>query len=525
MSVKAQHPDYVNMLPKWTRCRDAAAGTDAIHNGNQTYLPQLADQNNIDYTNYRDRTTFYNATWRTVSGLQGMLFRKPPVTTVPDDITPMLDDITMSGTPLQIFALEVAEEALTIGRVGVFVDYPIAPGGLTRADALAQNLRPLFKMYKAEAIINWKTKQYKNKTVLGMVVLVEENPRPVDEFEDKCVTQYRVLDLPQTTMPNGTIECIFRVRLFEVQIQGGIEVDVLIDQFYPVINGVNPDEIPFSFIGPDDVSPAVDDPPLIDLVDMNISHYRVSADYEHGCHFTGLPTPVISGYQPKAEGEKFYIGSMTAWVFPNPNAKAVYLEFKGEGLTSLENNMKNKEVQMAILGARMLEVQGKGVESADTAAIHRTGEQSMLASIAQTISIGIGKALKTFCAYAGSPDAEVKFEINKDFFPMPMDALTLTALIAGWQNGAYSFETLFDNLKQGDIIPLENTSEEEQAAIKANPSPAQVAQALTQQLQKMQMEATQQASGKEPTTLGNQPTVKATGGTGANPTITQLQNK
>jgi len=30
---------------------------------------------------------------------------------------------------------------------------------------------------------------------------------------------------------------------------------------------------------------------------MNLHHYQVSRDYEHGCHFSGLPTLFISGYR------------------------------------------------------------------------------------------------------------------------------------------------------------------------------------------------------------------------------------
>jgi hypothetical protein len=67
----------------------------------------------------------------------------------------------------------------------------------------------------------------------------------------------------------------------------------------------------------------------------------VSADYEHGCHFTGLPTPWIAGYQA-ADPEKpdtFYIGSTAAWTFGDPNAKCGYLEFSGGGLDFSERQL------------------------------------------------------------------------------------------------------------------------------------------------------------------------------------------
>jgi hypothetical protein len=506
MGVKHQHPDYTNMLGKWQRCNDVCEGQDTIHLQGNKYLPQLTDQQTNDYIAYKDRTPFYNATWRTIVGLQGMLFRKPPEMTVPAELLPMMENVTLTGTPMHIFALEVVELCLKNGRVGIFVDYPIVDTTkTTRADAASQNLRPMLKLYTAKSIINWKTRTIKNATVLSMVVITENTNIPSDEFEDTIQVQYRVLDLMD--MPadsNGVVKTVYRVRVFVIKNEEGEEIDVLLSTTFPRINDEMLDFIPFQFMGTDDVDPDVDEPPLIDLVDMNLAHYRVSADYEHGCHFTGLPTPIISGYTSQKEGEKFYIGSTTAWLLPRHDSKAFYLEFTGQGLTCLERNLANKEGQMAILGARMLEVQVRGVESANTAAIHRGGEQSMLASVAQAVSIGITKVLKVFSLFVGAT-GEVKYALNKDFFPVPMDALTLTALIAGWQNGAYSYKTMFENLQRGEVIDLESTVESEQAAIKANPAPI------------IDM----------PTTPGNaapKAASTAAGGTGEAPTITQQQN-
>ncbi|MFX5760945.1 DUF4055 domain-containing protein, partial [Acinetobacter baumannii] len=83
------------------------------------------------------------------------------------------------------------------------------------------------------------------------------------------------------------------------------------------------------------------------------------------------------------------------------DAKAYFLEFEGQGLDALEKNLSRKENQMAILGARLLEAPQKGVEAAETAGIHRAGENSVLASVAQTLSEGLEKALELFILWAG----------------------------------------------------------------------------------------------------------------------------
>jgi hypothetical protein len=515
MSVKHTHPEYDAMVDKWDRCIRVAKGQDAVHASNTVDLPQLTDQDNNEYESYKSRALFYNATWRTIVGLQGMLFRKPPKIQVPVTVEALLDDITMSGVSLHMFALELAEECLKVGRAGIFVDYPtVDVSTTTAADAIAANLRPMFKMYTAKGITNWKTRTYKNSTVLSLIVLKELVAVPVDEYEDKEEERFRVLDLIDVNdLSMNSIKTIYRVREIRVEMQSGKEVDVVLKTSFPMINGEYLDYIPFQFVGVDDTSWCIDEPPLIDLVDTNLSHYRVTADYEHGCHFTGLPTPVISGYTPERPGEKFYIGSMTAWVFPNANAKATYLEFTGQGLGCLKENLERKELMMAVLGARMLEAQPTGVESADTAAIHRGGEQSMLASVAQAISIGVTEALTTFSKFAGADTSEIKFELNRDFFPIPMDALTLTAIIAGWQNGAYSYDTMFENLRKGEIVTEDQDAKEEQASIKANPPPV------------MDVPTTPgNRAGNGPNKGAAKGTNSKKGATSSNKTITQLQN-
>lgn len=462
MSLKDPHADYVRMAPKWKRCRDVAAGQDNIHEAGTEYLSKLKDQTTDDYLAYVARATFYNATWRTIAGLLGMLFRRAPDIEVAVSLADHIADVTMSGVPFQVFAQHVAEECMVVGRVGVFVDYPVVDTEtVTLADAERLNLRPSMNIYKAESIINWRCRRINNKYVTAQIVLKEVYSELVDEFTDGTPEdRYRVLDLVDVADGDTTMT-VYRIRVFSLDEKGN-EKQIGPDQI-PRMNNAPLAFIPFYFIGVDDTTPDVDEPPLIDLVDMNISHYRTTADLEHGAHFTGLPTAVVSGYTAET-GEKLYIGSQAAWVFPNPDASASYLEFTGQGLGALKELCERKELMMAILGARMLEVQKKGVESADTASIHRGGEQATLASAAQSISMGLRQALQTFSDWSGA-SGKVKYDLNRDFFPMPLDAQTLTALVSGWQNGAYSYETLFQQLQMGEVIGAEVSMADEQDRI------------------------------------------------------------
>jgi hypothetical protein len=452
--VSKTHPEYDAMATKWQRCRDTVAGNDAVKAAGTRYLPSLKDQTTEDYEAYKTRAKWFGAGWRTIQALTGMLFRRPPVVETSESVNALLEDVTMSGVSFLTFAQQIAMETLTVGRVGILVDYPSqSTAGMTAAEAAKLNLRPVMQRYEAENIINWKTAWIGNKTVLTLVVLTEEAALEGNEFEHKTETRYRVLDLF-----NGA----YRVRVFRIDDKG--EDEQIGGDIFPVMSGKPLDFIPFFFLGVDDTTPQLDLPPLLDLVDLNLDHYRMSADHKHGLHFTGLPTGVITGYRPENEGDKLYVGAAHFLVLPDPQAKASFLEYTGQGLGAIVQELERTEQQMAILGARLLTAEKKATETAQTAQIHRAGESSVLSSIASTISRALTQALTLFSKWAGS-DNECTVELNQEFLPPEMTPQEFTALVSAWQSGAISMQVLFDQLQKVELIASDLSLEEMQAQI------------------------------------------------------------
>lgn len=458
--IDTHHADFDKFAPKWKRVRDTFAGQDEVHKAGAEYLPMLKQQEPADYASYVKRAGFYNATWRTVAGLLGMMFRKPAEAELPGTVESYANDIDMAGTTLDTFARKVALEVLGAGRVGIMVDHPDTGGAtpVNVASAEALGLRPMLKIYRAECIINWKYARVANHWRLVRVTLQETVEEADGEFKAKLVDQWRVLDLDE----GGS----YRQRVFQKATKAG-EFEQIGADVYPQIGGNNLTALPFYITGPDGVDAELDEPPLIDLVDLNLSHYRTNADYEHGCHFTGLPTAVVSGYTPNSEtNERFYIGSTSAWVFPDPNAKASFLEFTGQGLSSLRDNLDRKEQQMAVLGARMIAEEKRVAETATTASIHRTGENSVLSSIALAVSDAMERALRIFAFWAGA-NGEVAYQINRDYNPAGLEPAMLTALMKAVQVGNLSPQSLHTLMQRADLIESVVTFEDEQERIGA----------------------------------------------------------
>lgn len=465
MSVTNLHKEYDKFKWQWKRCRDVISGKDALlqnglsrerftgslYNPNfnvDVYLPRLVNQTDQEYMAYAERAGFFNATGRTLDALTGLIFAKNPQWELPTAIERYADDITLTDTNLREFAEQVVEQQIAVGRVGIMVDYPAdAPTNVSVAAAEALNLRPFLRWYSTETIINWRSTFVRGVEVLTLVVLKETVEVRQDEFTSDDVDQYRVLDLT----PEG-----YRVRVMS-------EDGAVLSEAFPLQRGQRMQYIPFVILGASSASVEVQKPPLMDLVDTNISHYRNSADYEHGLHFTGLPTPYVAGVQLQ-EGQTLSVGSMSAWVFPDPSAKADYLEFKGDGLETLRNAMKDKEQRMAVLGARMLMNDTRGAEAVGTMELRTAADRSLLASIARAASDAIAKALNIMAEWVGAPQT-CTFSLNTDYGASRLQPQMMQQLVSAYQSDAIPLSVLFENLQRGEIISQAMTFEEYEAQL------------------------------------------------------------
>lgn len=460
--IQDQHADFLAAKIKWERNRAVSSGEDAVKAAGVTYLPKPSGLSDQEYSAYKERASFYPATGRTVDAYTGLINLTPPVVNAPAAIVPFFDDINLQGLSLNGFAEKVVEEVVIVGRGGVLVDMPIAPEGEhTVAEREAMNLRPFFSFYPAETIVDWRVGRVNGRTQLSFVKLFERVPVEIDFLQEAFAEQYRILWINDL----GEYEVVvFR----EAELEGGGTEWVEYERRVPMVNGESEREIPFVFLGSRDASPEIQSSPINDLVSVNLQHYRNSADYENGLHWTGSPTPIFSGEFVTVGGEevtKVRIGSSSG-IHLTQGSDAKFLEFQGSGLEPLSTAMQHKEAQMALLGSRVLAAERKQTETAEAAEIHRAGESSVLSSLANAISKGLQRALKIMARWNRS-DGDVVFKLNTDFVPQRMSAQDIQGLLLAWQGGAISKLDLFEQFQEGEVIRDGITFEEHEAELEA----------------------------------------------------------
>jgi hypothetical protein len=441
MIKAAPEKDYSYHARDWQQCRDARQGQRAIHEASTRYLPALGGmeqdyEGQKEYEKFKARTVFYNATQRTIKAFVGLLFKKAPKKSTPPALEYFLSDATDDDKTLSQAAYFAADELLTVGRVGALVEY---------SSEEYEGKEPYLCFYNTENILEVKTKKYRNQNKIDFIKLLEDGGEKI-----------RLLTFDENE------NYIQQVYLKNKDKPEEFELSEIVT---PIFNDATIKEIPFFIFNVNHDNKKITQPPLIDLVNLNINHYQFMASYAHGVFYTGFPTPYVFGVNSREVPKG--IGARELWTSTNADAKAGMLEFQGAGLSFAREYLEDRKNEMAALGARFLGSEKRKVETAEKTKIDQMGEASTLAEIADIISEQFTKVLKFVAEIKGEDSRDVFFEISKDFTPSEIDANMIKALSYELQSGHLSYSTFFDNLQRGGIISERRTQDQELDEISA----------------------------------------------------------
>lgn len=453
MSVEFVRPEVTAKQSAWKLVRDAVAGSEAVKAGGYVIPVNPHDPsvgNRLRNEQRVKRAFYFNATGRTLPALLGIAFGKWPEVTLPPALDALKEDVDGSGVGLINQSQLAVSEVMQTGRAGLLVDFPSGARGLTVAQAEAAGLRPTIALYPAEQIINWRTEKVGARNMLTLVVL-KEGYEEWGEFELKSKTQYRVLRL---------IRGRYVQQVHRMNAQTGRWEVVPGMTFAPTDGAGRPfGEIPFQFIGAINNDPIPDQPPLYDLADANIAHFRNSADHEESLFFTGQAMYWVSGVDTEwaAEVEKagVYVGSRSLLPVP-PGGQAGILQ--AQPVSGLSEEMKHKVELMAQLGARLI-APGTVARTATEAGADDKTSTSVLAIVCDNVSDAYRRALRWAAQFAGTGGA-VDFTISTEFSGVQFDAQQMAQALAAVQAGKLPEADFWTYCRSIGLIRADKTDEE-----------------------------------------------------------------
>lgn len=426
IDVRVKHPDYKAAHPSIMAARDCFLGERAVKYRGTLYLPSLSGQKGEEYNAYKTRATFYSIVGRTVGALTGLAVQGDVAVKGNQDIVKQMKD---SPHGLQLFECtnQTVAELLLQGKFGILLDAP--------AEAQTVGMYG----YVSDSIINWDFDEVGRyvMVVLQESRIVEDKNNPYLKTKEDS---YRVLRLN-----NGE----YTVDLYDKD-------STWIRSIVPTYNGKSLNYLPFFTALPDGVRGGMPKSPMEDMVSVNLSHYRTSADLEHGRHFVGLPTPVVSGADVAG---KLKIGGTQAWVLPDKDAKAYYLEFTGQGLQSLEKALQEKEAQLSSLSSSIISRSIRGSESPDAIRMRMSSETASLFTIVKTTQTFLTLAYNTKARMEGHPE-DIELQFPTQFVSGQLTADEVSKYSKIYLEGGLTVEDYVTILRRGGALSAARTDEE-----------------------------------------------------------------
>lgn len=487
MPVNATHKDYDKNRYIWQLTSDACEGANAIKTARSfssgessshgpdiaslaaepgtLYLPapnatDISKENKERYRAYLRRAVYVNFTGSTLDAYLGMVYRKPPVIEAPDPMEPFIKNANGKGESLEDMTKRSVEAGCKAGREGLLMDYPVMPSAsLTLAQT--QGILPFMREYPSKSILNWRTDYKYGQERVTLVVLQEEIEKvSEDGFETSCEEQYRVLKLTDDDIYIQELYDKDGELLGRENEEGEFESAIVPrDGFGNFFN-----EIPFVFLGTVNNDSKPDKPLLYDMAEINIAHYRNSADYEEASFIVGQPTLILIGVdqawiEDVLKG-KVEIGSRASIPLPS-GGSAILLQAAPNSMP--KEAMEMKEKQLIQIGAKLITDQGQA-ETATSAKIRFAGQSSKLANLVRNVEQAYQKMLDYAMRFMGVT-GESDIEINKDFYEKTLDPQMVQAYAMLMDRSLLARSDMWRNLRNGGIIAEDRTDEQLEAEI------------------------------------------------------------
>jgi len=443
---------------------DCCDGDFKIKARRTRYLPQpnptdLSKENLARYTQYLERAMFYNVTKNTLAGLIGQIFSKDAQIELPPELEVLEENCDGKGNGIEQLAKQGISGLLKKGRFGLFADFPTTESEVSKEQIAELDIRPIIRLYESNDIINWRTVYVGAEVIYNLIVLREKFIYNYDEFVSINQYRYRVLKLNE----DGNYQCDIYGSILQAinDADGSINsisqpIFDLEESFVPTdLTGAPFKRIPFEFCGTESnvAEPGV--PVLYDIANLNIGHYRNSADYEESCYVVGQPTTWFAGLDQSwvdnvlkgqiqlgsRGGIPLPVGASAGILQPSPN-------------TMPYEAMKHKEEQFLALGAKLVSP-NSSTQTATEAEMNNTSETSILATLANNTSQAFENAIEHCQAFIGST-VDPKFKLNSDFEIAKMSVAERAQTIKEWQSGATSFTEMRNNLRKGKVELLED---------------------------------------------------------------------
>jgi len=427
--------DVIAMMPDWQVMAAVTRGTNYIRDLSETYLPQEPREDDDAYQTRIDRSVLSPYTSRLIETAAGAILRKPIHIEGDQYWLDLAQNIDGLGSNINEYARRALVSSLTFGHSAILIDYPAAMGATNLAEERAQGRRPYFIHVDAPQIWGWRQETTMPGSPLVQVRIHEYTTRPLNDFGEEQIEQMRVI------YPGKYDLYTLGQDVVEFSESGGYSLDAIpLVPIYSNRRGMLRSQ-----------------PPLLDIANLNITHYQRQADLIHALHIAAMPTLVLEGWDDTTGSATMGVNYAIAM---QPGNKAYYVQADATSFDAQMSELQSLEQQMSTLGVTKLFGQKFVAESAEAKRIDQAQSNSVLSIISQELESALNQAFAFAAQYVGIEPPEITIDRDFDYYRLiGQDVSVLTQLN---QLGKISDSMLLEILRRGEILP-DNINIEDEA--------------------------------------------------------------
>jgi hypothetical protein len=414
-------------------------GTNYLRDLSETYLPQEPREDEDAYQTRVDRSVLSPYTSRLIETAAGAILRKPIHIEGDQYWLDLAQNIDGLGSNINEYARRALVSSLTYGHSAILVDYPAAAAVLNLAEERALGRRPYFVHVDAPQIWGWRKEPVTNR--LLQVRIHDYDVRPLNDFGEEQVEEMRV---------------IYPGR-YDLYTLGHDVVE------FSATGGYSLTEIPLVPIYSNRRGLLISQPPLLDIANLNITHYQRQADLIHALHIAAMPTLVLEGWDDTTGSATMGVNYAIAM---QPGNKAYYVQADATSFDAQMAELESLASQMSTLGVTKLFGQKFVAESAEAKRIDQAQSNSVLSIISQELESALNQAFAFAAEYVGMEPPEITIDRDFDYYRLiGQDVAVLSQLN---EAGKISDAMLLEILRRGEVLPDNINIEDELEASTTN---------------------------------------------------------
>ncbi len=431
--------DVIAMMPDWAVMAAVTRGTNYLRDLSETYLPQEPREDEDAYQTRVDRSVLSPYTSRLIETAAGAILRKPIHIEGDQYWLDLAQNIDGLGSNINEYARRALVSSLTYGHSAILVDYPAAATVLNLAEERALGRRPYFVHVDAPQIWGWRKEPVTNR--LLQVRIHDYDVRPLNDFGEEQVEEMRVI------YPGRYDLYTLGQDVVEFTSSGGYSLT----------------EIPLVPIYSNRRGLLISQPPLLDIANLNITHYQRQADLIHALHIAAMPTLVLEGWDDTTGSATMGVNYAIAM---QPGNKAYYVQADATSFDAQMAELESLASQMSTLGVTKLFGQKFVAESAEAKRIDQAQSNSVLSIISQELESALNQAFAFAAEYVGMEPPEITIDRDFDYYRLiGQDVAVLSQLN---EAGKISDAMLLEILRRGEVLPDNINVEDELEASTTN---------------------------------------------------------